>query len=64
MAVRKPKDDMLRANFMTELPATGKSANPAVSAFEPKPATSKADFDERLTKVMGKISKTRAYLAK
>lgn len=44
---------------VAETPRSGRAGT-----LEPRPAKSKADFGDRLDRVMGKISKTRAYLAK
>ncbi|CAO3434263.1 hypothetical protein [Azospirillum endophyticum] len=60
MAIRKLKDDPIQ----TEHAADPVEQRTSTLTFDARPAADKADFDERLTKVMGKISRTRAYLAK
>ncbi|SMH29521.1 hypothetical protein SAMN02982994_0197 [Azospirillum lipoferum] len=64
MAVRKPKDDGFQSGVAADSHGRSGSAPSPAPSFEPKPAAGKADFDERLAKVMGRIAKTRAYLAK
>ncbi|ALG73249.1 hypothetical protein VY88_23785 [Azospirillum thiophilum] len=60
MAIRKLKDDPIQ----TEHAADAVEPRSSTLSFEARPAADKADFDARLTRVMGKISKTRSYLAK